>query len=168
MAGGQERVLRRRIKTVEAMKKITRAMELIAASHMGRARARLAGTRPYVEAVEQVLAMAAKDSTRASRIVGVPERVENALLVAFVGDRGLCGAYNSSVLRGSSCQRSQMGGTFVSSPLGARQLASSAPVTERLNVRSSQCQIVRPSTMHVRLRLRSSARFSRARSILSS
>lgn len=99
MAGGQERVLRRRIKTVEAMKKITRAMELIAASHMGRARARLAGTRPYVEAVEQVLAMAAKDSTRASRIVGVPERVENALLVTFVGDRGLCGAYNSSVLR---------------------------------------------------------------------
>src|SRR5487761_644238 len=99
MAGGQERLLRRRIKSVEATKKITRAMELIAASQMGRARARLAGTRPYVSAVEKVLATAAKDATHASRILGVPERAERALLVMIVGDRGLCGAYNSSVLR---------------------------------------------------------------------
>lgn len=99
MAGGQERLLRRRIKTIDATRKITRAMELIAASQMGRARARLAGTRPYVDAVEQVLAVAAKDATHASRIVGVPEKVEQALIITIVGDRGLSGAYNSSVLR---------------------------------------------------------------------
>lgn len=99
MAGGQERQLRRRIKTIEATKKITRAMELIAASQMGRARARLAGTRPYVDAVEKVLAVAAQDATHATRIFGVPESVERSLLVMIVGDRGLCGAYNSSVLR---------------------------------------------------------------------
>ncbi|HVB02011.1 MAG TPA: ATP synthase F1 subunit gamma [Acidimicrobiales bacterium] len=99
MAGGQERLLRRRIKSVEATKKITRAMELIAASQMGRARARLLGTRPYVHAVERVLAMSAEDATHASRILGVPETVERSLLVTIVGDRGLCGAYNSSVLR---------------------------------------------------------------------
>ncbi len=99
MAGGQERLLRRRIKTVEATKKITRAMELIAASQMGRARARLAGTRRYVDGIERVLAVTASDVTHASRIVGVPDHVEHSLLVTLVGDRGLCGAYNSSVLR---------------------------------------------------------------------
>ena len=99
MASGQERLLRRRIRTVEATKKITRAMELIAASQMGRARARLAGTRPYVEGLEQVLAAAASDATQAARILGTPENVSNSLLVVVVGDRGLSGAYNSSVLR---------------------------------------------------------------------
>jgi F-type H+-transporting ATPase subunit gamma len=74
-------------------------MELIAASQMGRARARLAGTRHYVEALERVLAKTAADATHASRIVGVPESAERVLLITFVGDRGLCGAYNSSVLR---------------------------------------------------------------------
>src|SRR5665213_1194784 len=99
MAGGQERLLRRRIKSVEATKKITRAMELIAASQMGRARARLVGTRPYVHAVERVLAMSAEDATHASRILGVPETIDRSMIVTIVGDRGLCGAYNSSVLR---------------------------------------------------------------------
>jgi F-type H+-transporting ATPase subunit gamma len=99
MAGGQERLLRRRIKSVESTKKITRAMELIAASQMGRARARLAGTRLYVDGIERLLATTAADATHSSRIVGVPERVENSLLVLIVADRGLCGAYNSSVLR---------------------------------------------------------------------
>ena len=99
MASGQERLLRRRIRTVEETKKITRAMELIAASQMGRARARLAGTRPYVDALERVLAAAASDATHAARILGTPENVANPLLVVVVGDRGLSGAYNSSVLR---------------------------------------------------------------------
>ena len=47
MAGGQERVLRRRIRTVQATKKITKAMELIAASQIVRAQGRIATNRPY-------------------------------------------------------------------------------------------------------------------------
>ncbi len=98
MAGGQERALRRRIRTVEATKKITRAMELIAASQIVRAQGRIAGSRPYVRAMESVLRDTAADSP-GSPLVGVPESPQNVLVLAIVADRGLCGAYNNNVLR---------------------------------------------------------------------
>jgi F-type H+-transporting ATPase subunit gamma len=98
MAGGQERTLRRRIRSVESTKKITRAMELIAASQIVRAQGRLAGARPYLRAMEDVMRETASDSGD-SRLLGVPENPENELIVAIVADRGLCGAYNSNVLR---------------------------------------------------------------------
>jgi F-type H+-transporting ATPase subunit gamma len=98
MAGGQERLLRRRIRTVESTKKITRAMELIAASQIVRAQGRIAGSRPYVRAMEAVLRDTAADSPT-SPLVGVPESPTNVLVLALVSDRGLCGAYNTNVLR---------------------------------------------------------------------
>jgi F-type H+-transporting ATPase subunit gamma len=98
MAGGQERALRRRIRTVESTKKITHAMELIAASQIVRAQGRIAGSRPYVHAMEEVLRDTAAD-TPGSSFVGVPESPSNVLVLAIVSDRGLCGAYNTNVLR---------------------------------------------------------------------
>ena len=56
MAGGQERVLRRRIRSVESTKKITRAMELIAASRIVRAQQAIAAARPYVAKMGEVVA----------------------------------------------------------------------------------------------------------------
>ena len=74
MAGGQEKVLRRRIKTVQATKKITRAFELIAASQIVRAQNRLAGFRPYLKGIAEILAEAAADAGHtAGRVLGVPE-----------------------------------------------------------------------------------------------
>jgi F-type H+-transporting ATPase subunit gamma len=99
MAGGQERVLRRRIRSVESTKKITRAMELIAASQMVRAQARIAGSRPYVAGMQRVLADVASDGSLPERLVGVPESPERCAVVAIVSDRGLCGGYNAFVLR---------------------------------------------------------------------
>ena len=99
MAGGQERALRRRIRSIQATKKITRAMELIAASQIPRARARIAGSLPYVDGIESVLAKTAADATGASRLIGEPEKIERALVICIVGDRGQAGAYNSNVLR---------------------------------------------------------------------
>ena len=55
MAGGQERILRRRIKTVESTKKITKAMELIAASRIVKAQQRVAAARPYSERITEVI-----------------------------------------------------------------------------------------------------------------
>jgi F-type H+-transporting ATPase subunit gamma len=98
MAGGQERVLRRRIRSVESTKKITRAMELIAASQIVRAQSRIVGSRPYVRAMEAVLRDTAADSPT-SRLVGVPANPANVMVLAIVSDRGLCGGYNTSVLR---------------------------------------------------------------------
>ena len=55
MAGGQERVLRRRIRSVQSTKKITRAMELIAASRIVKAQQRVAAARPYSEQITEVI-----------------------------------------------------------------------------------------------------------------
>ena len=55
MAGGQERILRRRIKTVQSTKKITRAMELIAASRIVKAQARVQAARPYANGITEVV-----------------------------------------------------------------------------------------------------------------
>jgi F-type H+-transporting ATPase subunit gamma len=100
MAGGQEKVLRRRIRTVQATKKITRAFELIAASQIVRAQNRLAGFRPYLKGIAEILAEAAADAGQnAGRVLGVPESPERVLVLAVVADRGLCGAYNANVLR---------------------------------------------------------------------
>ena len=100
MAGGQERELRRRIKSVESTKKITKAMELIAASQIARAQARIAANRGYRDGMRRIILEAAKgDSRAAAKMLGTPEKVETAVVLAIVGDRGLSGAYNSSVLR---------------------------------------------------------------------
>ena len=55
MAGGVERVLRRRIRSIQSTKKITRAMELIAASRIVRAQQRVLAARPYIEQMTQVI-----------------------------------------------------------------------------------------------------------------
>ena len=83
MAGGTERALRRRIRTVEATKKITRAMDLIAASQIPRARARIAGSAPYVDGIERVLHTTAADAAGASRLIGSGEDATNALVLAI-------------------------------------------------------------------------------------
>ena len=54
MAGGQERILRNRIRAVQATKKITRAMELIAASRIVKAQARVAAAVPYADRITDV------------------------------------------------------------------------------------------------------------------
>ncbi|HXQ76387.1 MAG TPA: ATP synthase F1 subunit gamma [Acidimicrobiales bacterium] len=100
MAGGQEQILRRRIRTVRSTQKITRAMELIAASQIVRAQGRIAGAAPYLNGIAAVLAEAAADAgSTAGRVLGVPEAPERVLVLAIVADRGLCGAYNANVLR---------------------------------------------------------------------
>jgi F-type H+-transporting ATPase subunit gamma len=100
MAGGQERILRRRIKSIESTKKITKAMELIAASQIVRAQTRIAASRPYQQGMARiVLETALGDPVAAGRLLGTPESVSKVAVLALVADRGLCGAYNSSVLR---------------------------------------------------------------------
>lgn len=100
MAGGQERALRRRIKSVDATKKITRAMELIAATRVVKAQERAAAARPYSEQITNVI----HDLVRAGAAKDHPLLRENtesrtAAFVAVTSDRGLCGAYNSTVSR---------------------------------------------------------------------
>jgi F-type H+-transporting ATPase subunit gamma len=100
MAGGQERALRQRIRTVRSTRKITKAMELIAASRIVRAQARIAANRPFRDGMVRIVRqVVAEDPTVAEKMLGTPESPQRIGVLAIVGDRGLAGSYNSGVLR---------------------------------------------------------------------
>lgn len=100
MAGGQERILRRRIKSVQATRKITKAMELIAASQIAKAQSRIAANRPFRDGMARLMQeIVAGDPVLAKTLFAAADNVESVAVVAIVGDRGLSGAYNSNVLR---------------------------------------------------------------------
>ena len=100
MAGGQERVLRRRIKSVESTKKITKAMELIAASRIVKAQARVAAARPYSEQITDVILHLSGAGASLNHPLLTPrDEVRTVGLVVITADRGLAGGYNSTVIR---------------------------------------------------------------------
>jgi F-type H+-transporting ATPase subunit gamma len=101
VAGGQERVLRRRIKSVESTKKITRAMELIAASRIVKAQQRVAAARPYSEQITEVIRnlAAAGAGGGGHPLLSERETVAKVGFVVITADRGLAGGYNSGVIR---------------------------------------------------------------------
>ena len=100
MAGGQERILRRRIKTMQSTKKITRAMELIAATRIVKAQQRVQAARPYADQITAVVQSLAAGGAGAGLPLLTPRsEVRKVAYVVVAGDRGLCGGYNSSVIR---------------------------------------------------------------------
>jgi F-type H+-transporting ATPase subunit gamma len=100
MAGGQERILRRRIKSVQSTKKITKAMELIAASRIVRAQQRVAAARPYSEQITTVIGnLASAGAGGSSPLLEQRDEVGTIAFVVVTGDRGLAGAYNTNVIR---------------------------------------------------------------------
>jgi F-type H+-transporting ATPase subunit gamma len=105
MAGGQERILRRRIKSVQATKKITRAMELIAASRIVKAQARVHAAVPYADRITDVVRdlQAASGSSSSPFLVPRPN-IRNSAQVIIAADRGLCGGYNAAVIRAGEAQ----------------------------------------------------------------
>jgi F-type H+-transporting ATPase subunit gamma len=110
MAGSQERVLRRRIRSVQSTKKITKAMELIAASQIVRSLNRMAANRPYRAGMARIVVEAAKgDPTAAAKLLGEPEERHRVAVLAVVADRGLAGPYNSSVLRATERLLAELG-----------------------------------------------------------
>src|SRR5215210_5141138 len=92
--------IKRRIRSVRNTRKITRAMELVAAAKLRRAQARIEAMRPYAERMEELMVGVARAS---SSVRGLPllqrREVRKAALLPVTGDRGLAGAFNAQVLR---------------------------------------------------------------------
>jgi F-type H+-transporting ATPase subunit gamma len=100
VAGGQERVLRRRIKSVQSTRKITKAMELIAASRIVKAQQRVAAARPYSEQITEVIRnLAAAGAGGDSPLLKSRDEVGTVCVVVVSADRGLAGGYNTAVIR---------------------------------------------------------------------
>ena len=96
----QLRVLRRRIRAVQGMKKITKAMELIATSRIARAQARVEASRPYAKEITKVLsALASAAGTLDDPLLVERENPARAAMLVVTSDRGLCGGYNANLLR---------------------------------------------------------------------
>jgi F-type H+-transporting ATPase subunit gamma len=96
----QLRVLRRRIRSVQSTKKITRAMELIATSRIARAQARVEAARPYAEEITTVLsALAGAAVSLDTPLLVERENPQRAAVLVVTSDRGMCGAYNANILR---------------------------------------------------------------------
>ncbi|MBP8837800.1 MAG: F0F1 ATP synthase subunit gamma, partial [Dermatophilaceae bacterium] len=99
--GAQMRVYRQRIRSVQATKKITRAMELIAASRVVKARQRVVESGPYTHALTRALSALAEYSNEAHALITEKSEIKRAAVLVIAGDRGLSGGYNSSVIKES-------------------------------------------------------------------
>lgn len=93
------REIRTRIRTVKNIEKITRAMKLVAAARLKRAQGRVEAARPYAQKMEQMMRrLSAAGATASHPLLEVREERNVAVLV-LTSDRGLCGSYNTNVLR---------------------------------------------------------------------
>ncbi len=100
MPGGKERELRRRITSVQSTKKITRAMELIAATRVVKAMQRADAARPYARQITAVIENLAAGGAQVDHpLLREADEVRTVGCIVMAGDRGLAGAYNSSVIR---------------------------------------------------------------------
>ena len=93
------REYRARIKSTESMKKITRAMELIAASRIIRAQQRAQAAAPYARELTRAISALATYSNVDHPMTTEPEDPKRAALLVVTSDRGLAGAYSSSVIK---------------------------------------------------------------------
>ncbi len=91
--------IKRRIKSVKSTKKITKAMELVAASKMKRAVSSTLASRLYAEYSWEVLTSIAKNTEKITHPLFVEREVKNILLLLITSNRGLCGAYNTQVIK---------------------------------------------------------------------
>jgi F-type H+-transporting ATPase subunit gamma len=102
--------IRRRIRSVQNTRKITRALELVAASKLRRAQQRIEDMRPYADRMLELMAGTARASTsvRGLPLLQQRDEVKAVAIVAVMGDRGLSGPFNSQVLRRSLAASRQL------------------------------------------------------------
>ena len=92
--------IKRRVRSIRNIRKVTRAMELVAAAKLRRAQARIEAMRPYAERMQELMVGTARAS---SSVRGLPllqrREVRQTAIVPLTGDRGLAGAFNGQILR---------------------------------------------------------------------
>ena len=97
--GAQLRIYRRQIKAVQSTKKITKAMELIAASRIAKAQARVKAAKPYARELTNALTALASTANLDHPLLEERENPRRAGVLVVTSDRGLAGGYNANVLR---------------------------------------------------------------------
>jgi F-type H+-transporting ATPase subunit gamma len=93
------KAIKNRIKSVKNTKKITKAMELVAASKMKRAVGSTLASRIYAQYSWDILTSIANSTQEVTHPLFIQREVKNTLLVLITSNRGLCGAYNAQVIK---------------------------------------------------------------------
>jgi len=97
--GAQLRIYRRRIRSVKATKKITRAMELISASRIVKAQQRVSASTPYANELTRAVSAVATFSNTNHPLTTESENPKRAAVLIITSDRGMAGAYSSSAIK---------------------------------------------------------------------
>jgi F-type H+-transporting ATPase subunit gamma len=105
--------IRSKIKSVQNTRKITKAMEMVAASKMRRAQERMRNARPYAEKIRQIVANLSKANPEFRPAYMATREVKNIGTILVTTDKGLCGGLNTNVLRLIANQVREMEGSSV-------------------------------------------------------
>ena len=97
--GAQLRVYRRRMRSVKATKKITKAMELISASRIVKAQQRVAASTPYANELTRAVSAVATYSSTNHPLTTASENPKRAAILIISGDRGMAGAYSNNAIK---------------------------------------------------------------------
>jgi len=93
------RTLKRRIKSIKSINEITKAMEMISAVRFKRVEGRLKRSLPYTQAIEGLIARILSEDAVAGHPLFRADEKGAEILIVITGDRGLCGSFNTNVLR---------------------------------------------------------------------
>lgn len=124
--GAQLRVYKRRIRSVSATKKITKAMEMIAASRVVKAQRKVAASTPYATELTRAVTAVATGSNTKHPLTTEPENPTRAAVLLLTSDRGLAGAFNSNAIKAAERLTAKLEGEgkeVVSYIVGRRGLA---------------------------------------------
>lgn len=137
MAGAQ-RVYKQRIKSTQALKKMFRAQELIAASRIGRARDRVSMATPYARAITRAVSAVATHSDVSHPFLQERPEITRVAVLLMASDRGMAGAYSASVIRETErlIERLEQEGKTVDLYVAGRRAVSYYTFRQRPLVRS--------------------------------
>jgi len=93
------REIKKRIRAVESTKQITKAMEMVAAARLRRAQQQIESFRPYAVKMQEMLSHLSEASGTVEHPYFEEREVKKAILVVFTSDRGLCGSFNSNIIK---------------------------------------------------------------------
>jgi F-type H+-transporting ATPase subunit gamma len=93
------RDIKRRIKSVNSTKQITKAMNLVASSKLTRAKNRFTDTKPFFDQTQKVIAEIAKGAKGVTHPFLAEREVKKTVVITISGDRGLCGGYNANACK---------------------------------------------------------------------
>ncbi len=99
MAGVSTKEIKNRIRSMESTRQITKAMEMVAASKLRHAQARVASSRPYFEILQDTVKSIVESNSDFSSPYLTVREVKKSAYVVIAGDRGLAGGYNSNILK---------------------------------------------------------------------